>query len=122
MGTWNLVALESAPAGDDRLVPVKASGTLTCDEFGNLTIDAHTTDPAAPVAAWEVTLLSFRGRAVIETIAAGSRAWRSGTAETSTKEPHVLASRRHGPRCDWCAHAGCHRGMVWRRQDQSRAA
>ena len=47
-------------------MPVQASGTLTYDEFGNLTIDAHTTDPAAPVAAREANILSFKGRAVID--------------------------------------------------------
>jgi len=65
-GTWELVALESAPQGDGARVPVQASGTLTYDEFGNLTIDAHTTDPAAPVAAREANILSFKGRAVID--------------------------------------------------------
>jgi hypothetical protein len=49
-------------------VPVKATGTLIYDQFGNLTIDARTTDPAAPVAAREVDLLSFRGRAVIDVV------------------------------------------------------
>jgi hypothetical protein len=33
---------------------------------GNLMIDAHTTDPAAPVAAREATILSFKGRAVLD--------------------------------------------------------
>src|SRR5262245_29467840 len=44
-GTWELVALESAPSDGAARVPIRASGTLTYDEFGNLTIDAHTTDP-----------------------------------------------------------------------------
>ena len=65
-GTWDLVALESVPPQGGARVPVKASGTLTYDEFGNLTIDAHTTDPAAPVAAREASTLSFKGRAVID--------------------------------------------------------
>ena len=39
---------------------------LIYDEYGNLTIDAHTTDPAAPVAAREATLLTFKGRAVLD--------------------------------------------------------
>jgi hypothetical protein len=65
-GTWELVALESAPRGDDARVPVQASGTLIYDDFGNLTIDAHTTDPAAPVAAREANILAFKGRAVID--------------------------------------------------------
>ena len=47
-------------------MPVAATGTLTYDEFGNLTIDAHTTDAAAPVAAREATVLSFKGRAVLD--------------------------------------------------------
>ena len=41
LGTWELAALELAPSGDGARVPVIASGTLTYDEFGNLTIDAH---------------------------------------------------------------------------------
>ena len=45
---------------------MQATGTLVYDEFGNLTIDARTTDPAAPVAARESNLLSFKGRAVID--------------------------------------------------------
>jgi len=65
-GTWDLVALESAPQGDDARVPVKASGTLVYDDYGNLTIDAHTTDAAAPVAAREASILSFKGRAVLD--------------------------------------------------------
>ncbi len=65
-GTWNLVALESMPPGATSRVPVQASGTLVYDDFGNLTIDAHTTDPSAPVAAREVATLSFKGRAVID--------------------------------------------------------
>jgi hypothetical protein len=67
-GTWKLVALEYSPAGDDARVPVTASGTLTYDDFGNLTIDAHSTDSAAPVAAREVDRMSFKGRAVIDTV------------------------------------------------------
>jgi hypothetical protein len=65
-GTWDLVSLESVPPSGGARVPVKASGMLVYDEYGNLTIDAHTTDPAAPVAAREATLLTFKGRAVID--------------------------------------------------------
>jgi len=65
-GTWDLVALESSPQGDGVRVPVTASGTLVYDDYGNLTIDAHTTDPAAPVAAREASILSFKGRAVLD--------------------------------------------------------
>ena len=65
-GTWELAALELTPADGAARVPVQATGTLTYDEFGNLTIEAHTTDPAAPAAAREVTMLSFKGRAVID--------------------------------------------------------
>jgi hypothetical protein len=65
-GTWELVALETVPPAGGARVPVKASGTLIYDEYGNLTIDAHTTDPAAPVAAREANLLAFKGRAVID--------------------------------------------------------
>jgi hypothetical protein len=67
-GTWELVSLEWSPSSDGKRVPVEASGTLTYDEFGNLTIDAHTTDPAAPVAAREVTMLAFVGRAAIDPV------------------------------------------------------
>jgi len=68
-GTWDLVTLESAPEGDasKARVPVKAQGTLIYDEFGNLTMNARTTDPSAPIAAREVTAMSFKGRAVIDT-------------------------------------------------------
>jgi len=65
-GTWDLAKLEVAPTPEAARVPVQASGTLVYDEYGNLTIDAHTTDPAAPVAAREATLLTFKGRAVID--------------------------------------------------------
>jgi hypothetical protein len=67
-GTWTLLALESVPPGGGARVPVQASGTLTYDEFGNLTINARTTDPAAPIAAREVSMLSFTGRAVIDVV------------------------------------------------------
>lgn len=67
-GTWELVALESVPPSGGARVPIKASGTLVYDEFGNLTIYAHTTDPAAPVAAREANVLSFKGRAVIDVV------------------------------------------------------
>jgi hypothetical protein len=60
------MALELAPPGATARVPVKASGTLVYDEFSNLTIDAHTTDAAAPVAAREASILSFKGRAVLD--------------------------------------------------------
>ena len=65
-GTWDLVSLEAAPPGGGARAQVTASGTLTYDEFGNLTIDAHTTDKDAPVAAREVSLITFSGRAVID--------------------------------------------------------
>jgi len=65
-GTWDLVTLESSPQGDDARVPVTASGTLTYDDYGNLTIIAQSTDPAAPVAAREAKNLSFKGRAVVD--------------------------------------------------------
>jgi hypothetical protein len=67
-GTWELVALEWAPADDAARVAVQATGTLVYDAYGNLTIDARTTDPAAPVAAREKNTLSFRGRAVIDSV------------------------------------------------------
>ena len=67
-GTWELVTVEWAPTANAPLVAVQATGTLVYDEFGNLTIDARTADPAAPVAAREVSALSFRGRAVIDAV------------------------------------------------------
>jgi hypothetical protein len=68
MGTWELVDLQNAPPKGGAPVPVKATGTLTYDQFGNLAIDARTTDPGAPVAAREVPRVSFKGRAVIDTV------------------------------------------------------
>ena len=65
-GTWELVALAVVPQGGGEPVPLKARGTLTYDEFGNLTIDAHTDDPNAPQAARSAGVLSFKGRAVID--------------------------------------------------------
>jgi len=65
-GTWDLVSLESVPPGGGPRAAVSAAGTLTYDEFGNLTIIAQTTDPNAPVAAREVNTVSFKGRAVID--------------------------------------------------------
>jgi hypothetical protein len=65
-GTWDLVALESVPPAGGARVPVNAGGTLTYDQFGNLTIIAQSKDPNAPVAAREVATVSFKGRAVID--------------------------------------------------------
>jgi hypothetical protein len=65
-GTWQLVALESVPPAGGARVPIAATGTLVYDEFANLTLDARSTDPAAPVAARERKLLTFKGRAVID--------------------------------------------------------
>jgi hypothetical protein len=68
MGTWELVELKNAPPKGGAPVAVKATGTLTYDQYGNLTIDARTSDPAAPVAAREVPRVSFKGRAVIDVV------------------------------------------------------
>jgi hypothetical protein len=68
MGVWELVDLKNAPPQGGTPVPVKATGTLTYDQYGNLTIDARTSDPAAPVAAREVPRVSFKGRAVIDVV------------------------------------------------------
>lgn len=65
-GTWDLVSLEASPETGGARAQITAAGVLTYDEFGNLTIDAHTTDPDAPVAAREVPRVSFKGRAVID--------------------------------------------------------
>ena len=67
-GTWDLVTLESSPGAGQAIVPVKATGTLVYDEYANLTIDAKTTDPAAPVAARESPQLHFKGRAAIDPV------------------------------------------------------
>jgi hypothetical protein len=67
-GTWELVAIETSPESGGPRVPVKATGTLIYDEYGNLTIDARTADPAAPVAAREVPMISFKGRAAIDAV------------------------------------------------------
>jgi hypothetical protein len=66
-GTWDLVSLETSSGANGARAQVTATGTLVYDEFGNLTIDARTTDPDAPVAAREVPIVSFKGRAVIDT-------------------------------------------------------
>ena len=66
LGAWDLVALEAVPEGGGERKPIIATGTLVYDEFGNLTIDARTTDPNAPAAAREMSNLAFKGRAVID--------------------------------------------------------
>ena len=66
-GTWTLVSLKSSPAPGGALAALKAEGTLIYDDYGNLTIDAFTSDPAAPAAARSASLLAFKGRAVIDT-------------------------------------------------------
>jgi hypothetical protein len=68
MGTWELVELKNAPPKGGAPVPVKATGTLVYDQYGNLTIDARSSDPNAPVAAREVPRVSFKGRAVIDVV------------------------------------------------------
>ena len=68
LGTWELVGLELAPKPGATRVPVAATGVLTYDEYANLTIDAKTTDANAPVAAREVNMLSFKGRAAIDPV------------------------------------------------------
>jgi hypothetical protein len=65
-GTWDLVSIEASPENGGPRAQITATGTLTYDEFGNLTIAARTTDPDAPVAAREVPRVSFKGRAVID--------------------------------------------------------
>ncbi len=67
-GTWTLIELQSSPAVGGALAPVRAEGTLIYDEYGNLTIDARTSDPSAPAAARSATLLAFKGRAVLDTV------------------------------------------------------
>jgi len=65
-GTWELVSLAMVPPGGGGPVPIAAKGTLVYDEYGNLTIDAHTDDPNAPEAARTANVVSFKGRAVID--------------------------------------------------------
>jgi hypothetical protein len=67
LGTWDLISLEMTSSEGAQRVAVEATGVLTYDEYGNLTIDARTTDPAAPIAAREKSRLSFKGRAVVDT-------------------------------------------------------
>ena len=68
MGTWELTGLEMVPPKGGARVPVKATGSMVYDQFGNLEISARTNDPAAPVAAREVDRLSFKGRAVVDVV------------------------------------------------------
>ncbi len=65
-GTWDLVSLEAVPETGGPRAEVTATGVLTYDDYGNLTIDARTKDPDAPAAAREVPRVSFKGRAVID--------------------------------------------------------
>jgi hypothetical protein len=67
-GTWDLVSLEYSPRPSSPRVPVTATGTLVYDEYANLTIDARSSDPNAPVAARESGVLSFKGRAAIDPV------------------------------------------------------
>ena len=67
-GTWELVSLESSPGPGLPRVPITATGTLVYDEYANLTIDARTSDPAAPIAWRESAVLSFKGRAAIDPV------------------------------------------------------
>jgi hypothetical protein len=67
-GTWELLSLESSPSPGTPRVAIKASGSLVYDEYGNLRIDAHTVDPAAPAAARESAVLNFKGRAAIDPV------------------------------------------------------
>ena len=61
-GSWTLVRIEEYEAnGTPR--PIPAKGTLTYDDFGNLTIDGELTDPAGNQARMPLT---FKGRIVID--------------------------------------------------------
>jgi hypothetical protein len=68
LGVWDLAALETVAAGSGVRTPIAATGTLVYDQYGNMTMDARTTDPAAPPAALESGLLSFKGRVVIDAV------------------------------------------------------
>jgi len=64
-GTWDLVRIETYPAsGQPRVHPAKA--VLTYDAYANLSIDGRVEAPDQTSGAAE-TLLSFKGRAVIDT-------------------------------------------------------
>ena len=69
---WPVLHYGDVPTIDTSKWTFRVSGlverpfTLTYDEFGNLRIDAHTKDPDAPVAAREVNMVTFSGRAVID--------------------------------------------------------
>ena len=59
MGTWDLVKFETMSA-QGQATEVKASGMLTYDEFGNLTMYGKAEAPTGPLA------LDINGRAVID--------------------------------------------------------
>lgn len=60
-GTWTLVSLDVMEGGAPRRVP--ASGTLTYDAYGNMTIEGKIDDDPARTP----TFLAYRGRIVIDT-------------------------------------------------------
>ena len=61
-GSWSLVSLEVVDASGNRR-PVKASGQLTYDAFGNMTVRGVIDDPAMR----DAIVLDFDGRIVIDT-------------------------------------------------------
>jgi hypothetical protein len=65
-GTWTLSSLEVYPA-NGKATPLKASGTLTYDEFGNLAVKAALAESATVEGvALKPTALTYSGRAVID--------------------------------------------------------
>ncbi len=65
-GTWDLVSLAVTPKGGAAPVTVAAQGSLTYDKYGNLKIEARTSDSYAPEAAQSGGVLEFEGKAVID--------------------------------------------------------
>jgi len=61
-GTWTLVSAEIPEASTDRLRAVKASGQLTYDAYGNLSVHVVVDDPAFR----DASVLEFQGRIVID--------------------------------------------------------
>ena len=61
-GTWTLVSAEIQDAATGRLRPVKASGQMTYDAYGNMTVHGVVDDPAFR----DAQVLEFQGRIVID--------------------------------------------------------
>jgi hypothetical protein len=71
-GTWTLVSFETYPA-QGKAVPVQATGRLTYDQYGNLSLTGTLASPASGSAPDPSRYLNLGGRAVIDT--ASQRMW-----------------------------------------------